>query len=69
MQNYLELENRLLSLLFFYRFTLNLAVGTAVVNHFNFCLFAFHAGALLLLTAYVFSQRKFRIPEDQTIDF
>lgn len=65
MQNYLELENRF----FFYRFTLNLAVGTVVVNHLNFCLFAFHARAFLLLTAYVSSQRKFRIPEDQTIDF
>lgn len=32
-------------------------------------LFAFHARALLLLIAYVFSQKKFRTRKDQIIDF
>lgn len=66
MQNYLELENRLI--FFFLSFHFEFSSGYCSCKASQF-LFVFHAGALLLLTAYVFSQRKFRIMEDQTIDF
>lgn len=64
MQNYLGLENRLIFFLLFH-FEFSSGYYSCKPSQFLFVCFS----CFLLLTAYVFSQRKFRIPEDQTIDF